>query len=166
MVALDHPDALRLIDAVQMEYVRRYGGPDGTPVDPTEFVPPRGAFFVAYVGGEPAAMGGWRRSDVRVDGGSSAEVKRMFVVERHRRAGRAKALLQRLESTAAEAGATHLILETGTAQPEAIALYRAAGFVDVPRFGHYSRSPDAIHLGKALTGPPRGDDRPGAVDRG
>ena len=46
LVALDHPDARRLVDAVQREYVHRYGGPVGTPVDPAEFAPPLGAFSI------------------------------------------------------------------------------------------------------------------------
>ena len=43
-----------------------------------------------------------------------------------------------------------MVLETGNAQPEAIAMYRAAGFVDIRAFGHYASSPDAVHLGKEL----------------
>ena len=29
-------------------------------------------------------------------------------------------------------------------------MYRAAGFVDIPAFGHYAWSPQAVHLGKDL----------------
>ena len=35
-VPITHPDALRLIDEVQAEYVARYGGPDESPIDPVE----------------------------------------------------------------------------------------------------------------------------------
>jgi ribosomal protein S18 acetylase RimI-like enzyme len=34
-----------------------------------------------------------------------------------------------------------MILETGTAQPEAISLYESAGYTLIPGFGHYRRSP-------------------------
>ena len=60
VTAFDNPDAVKLIAEVQQEYVVRYGGEDGTPVDPAEFAPPRGLFLVAYVDGTPAAM--WPRS--------------------------------------------------------------------------------------------------------
>ena len=56
----------------------------------------------------------------------------------------------RPERTAAEAGVEHLVLETGTAQPEAIALYRSAGYEDVPPFGFYATYDDSVSLGKAL----------------
>ena len=57
----ESPDAQALIEQVQQEYVVRYGGRDGTRVDPTEFTPPRGLFAVAYEGDKPVAIGGWRR---------------------------------------------------------------------------------------------------------
>ena len=47
-VPFTHPDAQRLVAEVQAEYVVRYGGPDETPLEPTMFDPPRGAFFVGY----------------------------------------------------------------------------------------------------------------------
>ena len=50
-VGYGHPDAMRLIDEVQAEYVVRYGGPDETPLDPLMFEPPSGSFFVGYVDG-------------------------------------------------------------------------------------------------------------------
>jgi hypothetical protein len=33
------------------------------------------------------------------------------------------------------------VLETGLAQPEAIALYTSAGYLPVPGFGHYKDAP-------------------------
>ena len=41
-VGYGHPDATRLIETVQQEYVARYGGPDESPVDPLTFEPPYG----------------------------------------------------------------------------------------------------------------------------
>ena len=68
-VAFTHPDANALITEVQAEYTLRYGGPDETPLDPTMFDAPQGAFFVGYDGPGPVAMGGWRfRSDVTAFG--------------------------------------------------------------------------------------------------
>lgn len=154
-----HPHAQRLIDQVQQEYVIRYGGPDETPVQHHEFSPPLGRFFLLHDGdGEPVAMGGWRMVDpasVAVPAGPAAavaELKRMYVVPSHRGRGYARALLSHLETTAATAGASWLVLETGTMQPEAIALYTATGYVPVPAFGHYADEPNSVHLGKPLGG--------------
>jgi GNAT superfamily N-acetyltransferase len=141
------PDASRLISEVQQEYVVRYGGPDGTPVDPAEFTPPSGLFLVGYAGGVPVACGGWRSH------GADAEIKRMYVAPAARHRGLARQLLAELERTAAAAGHRRIVLETGSAQPEAIALYRSSGYTPVPPFGHYADAPGAIHLGKQLSNP-------------
>ncbi len=141
------PDASRLISEVQQEYVVRYGGPDGTPVDPAEFTPPSGLFLVGYAGGVPVACGGWRSH------GADAEIKRMYVAPAARHRGLARQLLAELELTAAAAGHRRIVLETGSAQPEAIALYRSSGYTPVPPFGHYADAPGAIHLGKQLSNP-------------
>ena len=43
-----------------------------------------------------------------------------------------------------------MVLETGEAQPEAIALYRSAGYTQIPPFGHYTDSEQSVHLAKPL----------------
>jgi GNAT superfamily N-acetyltransferase len=142
-VGFGHRDALFLIEAVQGEYVRRYGGRDDTPLDPAMFAPPSGSFFVGYAGDEPVASGAWRRrTDVGARGAAdTAEVKRMYVVPAARGAGHARAMLAHLEETAGEAGAEVMVLETGTAQPEAIALYESSGYEPIPGFGYYKDAP-------------------------
>jgi GNAT superfamily N-acetyltransferase len=151
-VALDHPDALLLIEGVQQEYVVRYGGRDDTPIDPAEFAPPLGAFYVGYRDDVPVMTGAWRfRDDVSCLGSQRpAEVKRMYVVPVARRAGLARLMLAHLEATARTAGAEVMIMETGTAQPEAMALYVAAGYERVEPFGHYAWSPRNRCYGRAL----------------
>ncbi|MEO6605513.1 MAG: GNAT family N-acetyltransferase [Aeromicrobium sp.] len=145
VVGYDCADSQVLTAEVLLEYVQRYGGDgDINPIDPAEFLPPEGLFLMAYVDGVPAAMGGWRRH------GNDVEIRRMYVRPQFQRLGLARALLERIESTAAEAGFTRMILETGTAQPEAIELYRSAGYVDIPAFGFYADYDDSVHLGKQL----------------
>ena len=146
------PDVVALVEEVQAEYVARYGGRDGTPIDPAMFDPPAGAFFVGRLDDVPVAMGGWRlRPDVtRLGGAPSAEIKRMYVAPSGRRRGLARLVLDRLERTAAEAGAAVMVLETGIAQPEAIALYEASGYRPVEKFGHYAWSPKSRCYGKRL----------------
>jgi ribosomal protein S18 acetylase RimI-like enzyme len=153
-VGFGHPDAMAMIAAVQGEYVLRYGGQDETPLDPAMFDPPRGSFFVGYLDGRPAASGAWRRrEDVEALGSTStAEIKRMYVAPAARGRGLARAMLAHLERTAFEAGASVSILETGTRQPEAIALYESSGYVEVPKFGFYCHAPESRCYGKRLTG--------------
>jgi ribosomal protein S18 acetylase RimI-like enzyme len=97
-------------------------------------------------------MGGWRfRPDVfRLGGVRLAEIKRMYVAPSGRRRGLARGVLAHLERTAAQAGADVMVLETGIAQPEAIALYTSSGYVPVEKFGHYAWSPKSRCYGKRL----------------
>jgi GNAT superfamily N-acetyltransferase len=141
-----HPDALRLVEEVQEEYVARYGSRDETPLDPLMFAPPTGSFFVGYLpgegGGDAVATGAWRRSGIEALGtAETAEIKRMYVAPRAQRAGHARRMLAHLETTARDAGFEALVLETGDRQPEAIALYLSAGYEPIASFGHYKDSP-------------------------
>ncbi len=150
-VGYGHPDAVRLIEEVQGEYVRRYGGRDETPLDPLMFEPPEGSFFVGYLDGEPVATGAWRRSLVEVFGtGRTAEIKRMYVAPAARGRGLARRMLAHLEADAAAYGAEAVVLETGLAQPEAIALYESSGYAPIPAFGFYRDAPLSRCYGKRL----------------
>lgn len=146
-VGYGHPDATLLIDEVQAEYVVRYGGPDHTPLDPLMFEPPLGSFYVGYLDLDrrrtPVATGAWRfHDDVEAFGTTRvAEVKRMYVVPAARARGLARTMLAHLERTAAEAGAEAMVLETGTAQPEAVGLYESSGYTPFPSFGYYKDEP-------------------------
>ncbi|MGI8521868.1 MAG: GNAT family N-acetyltransferase [Nocardioides sp.] len=141
-VPITQPDAQHVIELVQGEYVVRYGGRDDTPLRPEMFEPPDGSFFVGYLGDGPVASGAWRiRADVRRLGSlRAAEIKRMYVAPSWRRLGLARLVLAHLEATARGAGADTMILETGTGQPEAMALYVASGYAPVESFGHYRDS--------------------------
>ena len=155
-VEYGHRDAMLLIEEVQAEYVVRYGGPDRTPLDPLMFEPPLGSFFVGYLdlgdGAKPVASGAWRaHDDVEAFGTRrTSEVKRMYVAPQARGRGLARAVLAHLEQTAADAGAEAMVLETGTAQPEAMALYESAGYTPIPSFGYYKDEPLNRCYGKRL----------------
>ena len=142
---LDEPDARTLIDLVQGEYVIRYGGRDEAPIDVGEFMPPDGLFLVARIDGAPAGCGGWRAL-----GDGRAEIKRMFTAAGHRNRGVARAVLAELERTAAAAGMEELVLETGTVQPEAIALYESSGYRPIDGFGYYAGRPLSRSFGKRV----------------
>lgn len=149
----DHPDSVRLTTEVQAFYRERYGDEDVTPIDPSEFASPRGFFVVGYADGAAVACGGWRARD----GGEApeihegdAEIKRMYVTAGRRGRGHARAVLAELERCAVGSGRTRAILETGTRQPEAIALYVSAGYAPMPKFGVYRDEPDSRCYAKWL----------------
>lgn len=151
-LSITHPDAAMLVEAVQQEYVIRYGGRDDTPLEPDSFELPRGTFVVAYDGETAVATGAWRlRDDVLALGTkNAAEIKRMYVVPAARRGGVAGAVLAHLERTAREAGAEVAILETGDKQPEAIAFYQRRGYVEIDNFGYYRDAPESVCFARLI----------------
>lgn len=143
-------DVVRLVDEVQDEYVRMYGGPDAAAVDPADFIPPTGLFLVGSLDGVAVASGGWRRlEDAAL--ADAAEIKRMYVAPDARRRGFARQILAELERSAAAAGVDRLILNTGPVQPEAVALYESSGYTPIPAFGHYACHEHALFYGKRLS---------------
>ena len=154
VVGYDHPDVQALLPRLQREYVRRYGAEDDTPLTAAELSPPDGVFLLIRRDGAPLAMGGWRRHDElrsgRVPGEHAVEIKRMYVVPEARGLGLARRLLAELERLAIAAGADWMVLESGQAQPEALSLYRTAGYSDIVAFGHYCASEQSVHLGKPI----------------
>ena len=144
----DDPLAQYLVEAVQQEYVRRYGGRDAAVVDPAEFLPPQGAFLVAEVDGVPAGCGAWRALP-----SGEAEIKRVYVEPAFRRQGVARLVVAALEEGAAAAGHAEIVLNTGREQPEALTLYAELGYRPVTGYGVYACSPSAVFLGKPLPAP-------------
>lgn len=154
VVGYAHPDAQRLIDEVQQEYVRRYGDMDVTPMDPADFDPPRGLFAVAYdEDGTAVATGAWRAREGGEVGHADgdAELKRMYTVPAARGRGLARGMLAFLEDEARRAGRLRVILETGVEQPEALALYAASGYLPTEKFGYYREYDTSVCLAKPLT---------------
>ena len=97
---------------------------------------------------EPPRRDGGTEEPPRRDG--DAELKRMYVAPAARGRGFARLLLAELERTASVAGARRMVLETGTRQPEAIALYRSSGYRPMPRFGIYREAPGSRCFAKPL----------------
>lgn len=148
--SLDAPTAQALIAALNTELDERYPeeGANHFRLDPNEVAPGRGAFLVAYVDGEAVGSGAVRLNEPGV-----AEIKRMYVAPAWRGRGIAGAVLSALEEQAHRLGARQLVLETGSRQPESIAVYKRAGFVEIPRFGEYLDSPLSLCMGKEVTAP-------------
>lgn len=119
-------------------------GPSAVAAD---FEPPAGRFVVAYVDGRPVACGGLKRLDPRV-----GEIKRLFVCADVRRRGLGRRLLDHLETVAAAEGCEVVRLDTGAQQPNAVRLFEAAGYRQIP---DYNGNPFAGYwFEKPLPGPP------------
>ena len=134
-VPYDHRDATRLIAAMADEITLRYGDGGLSPAAPQEFCYP-GVFLLAELDGAGVGCGG-----LRPRGAAEGEVKRMYIEPAARGRGLARVLLAALVAHAQGAGMERLLLETGTEQPESIALYEIAGWRPVPAFGHYAGDP-------------------------
>ena len=143
---LGGPAAGQLIAALNAELSARYPEPGATHFGLTadEVAPGSGAFLVARRDGRPVGCGALRRvreeTLVRELGPRVGELKRMYVAPETRGQGIGRALLARLEAEARTLGLSQLVLETGTRQAEALALYRGAGFRDIPPYGEYAAS--------------------------
>ena len=145
ITSYDAPAAVELVAELQDDLAVRYGSGDETPVEPAEFAFPVGIFLIGSDGENALACGGIRLTTPGV-----AELKRMYVRPSARRQGIARLLLARLEDEARALGAAQLRLETGLGQPEAVAMYRSAGYDDTEPFGHYADTPGSVHLAKRL----------------
>lgn len=143
----DDPDVQVLVAAMMADIDERYAADGPSAGDAPDVAtrwalhaeqvtPPRGAFLVARISGEPVGCGAIRR----VPGAPAdvAEIKRMYTVPAIRGRGVSRALLAALEEEAAALGFRRLQLETGLRQPEAVRLYATAGYDRIPDYGQYA----------------------------
>jgi putative acetyltransferase len=138
-------DGVALRDALGAELRQRYRGP-GVAEPAWEAA----AFLVARDDVDGAALGcvALRRLEAGL-----LELRRMYVRPAARGSGVADALLASAEARALQLGARRLILQCGTAQPEAIAVYRRHGYEPIAPFGEYAQFDSSRCFGRDL-GPP------------
>ncbi len=84
-----------------------------------------------------------------LDGGGY-EVKKVLVLPQARGRGLSRILMKEIEQVARAKGETRIVLQTGPKQLEAIALYAAIGYSDIPEFGPYVGLDDMVYMGKSL----------------
>ena len=127
------PDARHCLDAyvaeLQVRFTDGWDPARSIPADPDELVPPHGLLLLAHLDGEPVGC-----CALKLHGAEPAEVKRMWVSPAARGLGLGRRLLEAVERAASDAGATVARLETNGNLHEAIALYRASGYREVPAF--------------------------------
>jgi ribosomal protein S18 acetylase RimI-like enzyme len=130
----EHPDARRCIEAYFAELGERsnaaFDRTTSISIDPDELRPPAGVLLIAYRDGVAVGCGALRHRGA----GVPSEIKRMWVSRDARGLGLGRRLLTALEQRAAADGAVAVRLDTNKGLSEAIALYRSAGYVDIPRF--------------------------------
>lgn len=79
-------------------------------------------------------------------GDGTAEIKRMFVDPQARGLKIGRLMLDALIELGRQRGVTAIRLETGISQPEAIGLYRKAGFEDIEPFPPYKPDPLSMFM--------------------
>jgi len=138
-----------LIEALNAELSAMYPEPGANhfKLDPEQTARGRGAFLVVYRGDVAVGCGAVRLIDA-----DTGELKRMYVAPAERGRGLGRLLVAELEAEARALGVRRLVLETGTRQEAALALYRAAGFIPIPLYGEYCLSPEtSVCLGKDVS---------------
>ncbi|MGY2048203.1 bifunctional helix-turn-helix transcriptional regulator/GNAT family N-acetyltransferase [Methylobacterium sp. JK268] len=94
-----------------------------------DMIRPRGVFLVALSDGLPLGCVG-----LKGQGGEAGEIKRLWVSPEARGLGLARRLMEEAEAAARALGMRVLRLDTNSALPEAVQLYRRTGWVEIPRF--------------------------------
>jgi GNAT superfamily N-acetyltransferase len=123
----EHPEALRMLAAMEANVGRLYGPLDDavtSVVEPGEMLPPHGQYVALWSGGAAVAGGGVRAlGDPGV-----AEIKRMWVEPDWRGRGLGRRLLDEIEAAAAALGFSVLRLDTAGSLAD---FYLAAGYVPI-----------------------------------
>lgn len=142
------PDARALVAALDAYLAALYPPENNYLLDVESLRDAAVTFLVARPGGPGGEAVGC--AALRVLDRATGELKRMYVRPEARGRGVGGALLDAVESRARALGLATLKLETGTAQPEALSLYRARGFVPCDAFGGYAPHPLNAFYAKAL----------------
>jgi GNAT superfamily N-acetyltransferase len=152
-VRWDDPDAV-LLRAAQQAEMRELYQDDDEPVPLTD-ASTVVAMVVLRLDGDPVACGALRDLVPGSWGDGepaprTGELKRMFVRRDRRGRGLSRLVLADLEQRALARGLRRVVLETGTLQTAAIALYERSGYTRIPSYGGYAASPISLCYAKDL----------------
>ena len=131
--SVDTSGALAIVHAASDELQQRYGGDgDNQHLSVDELRPPSGLFLVARH--DRHLVGGVGLRSIAEPDLHFAEVKRLWVRPDLRREGIGLVLMKEIEARARALDYVTLYLETGPAQPEALALYRSHGWTEIDKY--------------------------------
>lgn len=129
----EHPDARAAVrhyfDELNARFENGFDERHTLPLADEALRPPSGLMLLARLHGEPVAVGGLK---LLSDG--IGEIKRVWVSGSARGLGLGKRMLAELEEAARSHGRSRVRLDTNRALTEAIAMYRATGYREVPAF--------------------------------
>ncbi|MBC7298056.1 MAG: GNAT family N-acetyltransferase [Demequina sp.] len=147
-VGADDPRAVALWQELDAELGHRYGEPElVTPISPDGIVV---VILALSEADEPIGTVLLRWSRDHPDRPGTVEIKRLYVRSEHRGHGHARVMMGAIERAAFRVGATRLVLATGQAQPEAVALYTGIGYTRIPSFGTHAADARSICMAKSL----------------
>ena len=102
--------------------------------------------IVCYFDNRPIGCGAFKEYDQ-----NKVEIKRMFVLPAYRGRGIGLDILKELEIWASELNYPECVLETGKKQPEAISLYKKAGYKIIKNYGQYENIENSVCMLKAIS---------------
>ena len=139
-------DVLAMLADSDSYYAGLYPADSNHLLDASTLAAPEVTFLVAKVASRVAGFGSVVQHDAEL-----GEIKRMYVDPAMRGRQLGRLLLNALEDCARARKLSCLRLETGMKQPEAIALYRSAGYSEIPPFGNYKPDPLSLFMEKRLS---------------
>ena len=135
-------DGTSLFKRLSQEQIDRYGRDGGFPQE--YLAKPEVIFVAGFLDGMPVGCG----AVVPLEPGVG-ELSRIFVDSAARRNGVGAAIMAKLEDEARQRY-ERLVLETGVAQPESIALYEKCGYQSIPCWGKSADNPKSRCYQKVL----------------
>ena len=108
---------------------------------PGRYAPPDGRLLIAFSGDSLAGCVALRKCDAGI-----CEMKRLYVRPEFRHAGLGRSLVEQIIEEARAAGYQVLRLDTLPRMERAVALYRACGFREIPRYGDNPESAICFEL--------------------
>jgi GNAT superfamily N-acetyltransferase len=136
------PEARRAVlayfDELDQRFPDGFDGAGAIEADADLLRPPNGSFVLARLGDDAVGCGVVHTLEPGV-----GEIKRMWVDRSIRGRGVGAVLLAELEQRSRELGHVRVRLDTNENLPEAIALYRSCGYVEIDR---YNDNPYPTHF--------------------
>ena len=145
----DHPQVVVLLDALDHYLAGLYAPEANHIMSVAELLAPEVSLFAAWQGERIVGTGAVRR--MRTVGRPYGEVKRMYVDPSMRGQRIAERLLGAIEGALRDDGFEWALLETGSAQREAVRLYERCGFSRRAPFGGYPDNGQSLFMAKQLS---------------